>query len=289
MTISPQYTLIAGILLSFILPAGGVQAKSKDIANWLLKGSVILLGASLNFQFILREGAQGGLITFISLVFVFAVGVFGARLFKLDQKQGLLITMGTAICGGSAIGALAPVIMADAFSITVAMTIVFVLNGVAVYLFPLLGKALLLPQEDFGLWAALAIHDTSSVLAASTLYGPLSASVAATVKLTRALWIIPVTLIFSLMWRGSKKKVSFPFFIVGFLAMSLAFTFIGEIGFLRQPLREASKLGFAATLFFIGLTFDGKKMTEVGLKPLLFGLLLWIFVSGASLLYVLNR
>lgn len=287
MMISPQWALVSGILLSFFTAKNiSLQQKSKIWSTRLLQFSVILLGASLNFYHVIQQGATGALITFISIALIFAIGDLFIRMGRLERKLGTLITMGTAICGGSAIGALAPVIAADSMAITVSMAIVFLLNALAVFVFPFIGNIMQLSQEAFGMWAALAIHDTSSVVAASTLYGSEALGVATTVKLTRALWIIPITMAFAVMRKNEDKKITYPWFVFGFVLMSLAFTFIESLQSWKDNFLFISKNGFSITLFLIGLTFNFKKMKEVGRRPFLFGFLLWILVSGASLVYV---
>lgn len=288
MFISPQWALTLGILLSFfILKHEKIQISVKAWGAKSLQFSVILLGASLNFHSVLKQGASGVLVTFISISSVFLLGFLGQKLLNLEKTQSILITMGTAICGGSAIAALAPVIAADSVAITISIGIVFLLNALSVFIFPPLGHVLALSQQDFGLWAALAIHDTSSVVAASSLYGLQALEVATTVKLTRALWIIPITLLFSLYpTQGSRKKITIPWFIFGFLLMSLAFTFIDSLEGLKPHFLTVSKLGFSLTLFCIGLSFDLNKIKKVGMKPFLFGTCLWIIVATLSLVYV---
>lgn len=264
-----------------------LQDLSKKVSSYLLQLSVILLGANLNFRDVLQQGAEGVLITFISLILIFALGHLITHFLQLEKKLGLLITMGTAICGGSAIGALAPVIMIDSIGLTVSMGIVFLLNAVAVFLFPPLGEWMNLSQEQFGLWSALAIHDTSSVVAAAGIYGERALKVATTIKLTRALWIIPVTLFFSFLYsREKKQKLIFPFFILGFIAFSLAFTFLEPLTSFKGFFLMTSKAGFSITLLLIGLSFSWKKLQKVGAKPLLLGVGLWAFVVIGSLAFV---
>jgi uncharacterized integral membrane protein (TIGR00698 family) len=286
--ISPQWALATGILLSFlILKHEKWQISAKAWGAKLLQFSVILLGTSLNFHSVLKQGASGVLITFVSIASVFLLGAIGTKLLKLDKNQSLLITMGTAICGGSAIAALAPVIAADSLAVTISIGIVFLLNALAVFIFPPIGEWLALSQQDFGLWSALAIHDTSSVVAASSIYGQEALGVATTVKLTRALWIIPITLFFSLKAsKETKKKMTIPWFIVGFLIMSLAFTFIEPLHQFKSSFLTVSKLGFSLTLFCIGLTFDLNKIKKVGMRPFIFGSSLWVIVTALSLIYV---
>lgn len=285
--LSPQWTLLTGILLSLFIQGHRLQDHAKKHGGKLLQLSVILLGASLNFNAVLNQGSTGVLITFLSIIVVFLLGFLGREILNVDPQQGLLITMGTAICGGSAIGALSPVIKAETMAITVSIGVVFLLNALAVFIFPFIGNAFELSQDQFGLWSALAIHDTSSVVAASAIYGSKALEVATTVKLIRALWIIPVTLFFSFYTRdASKGKMTIPWFIFGFLLVSMLFTFADLPGSYKVNVTELAKTGFAITLFLIGLTFDFKKIKAVGLRPLLLGVGLWITVSSLSLVLI---
>jgi uncharacterized integral membrane protein (TIGR00698 family) len=282
--LSPQWTLLTGIILSLFFQGKDIQTSAKKWSTKLLQLSVILLGASLNFNAVLAQGGESVIVTFLSILFVFFIGYLGRKALKVNDEQGLLITMGTAICGGSAIGALSPVIKADTMSITISIGVVFLLNALAVFIFPFLGSFFELTQDQFGLWAALAIHDTSSVVAASAIYGEKSLEIATTVKLIRALWIIPVTLFFSFYTKGTQKgRISIPWFIFGFLAVSMLFTFVDFPGNYKTNVTALAKAGFSITLFLIGLTFDFKKIRSVGLRPLLLGIGLWVIVSSLSL------
>mgnify|MGYP003574900184 CR=1 FL=1 len=285
--LSPQWMLLLGMVLSiFLSDHQQIQNIAKTWSSKLLQLSVILLGTALNFHHVLKQGAEGVLVTMISIGGVFLLGYLGIKILKLDKIQGILITMGTAICGGSAIGALAPALSASSMAITISIGIVFLLNSLSVFLFPPIGHWLQLTQEQFGLWSALAIHDTSAVVASSSIYGKEALQVATTIKLTRALWIIPITFLFSLKNSGGNKKISIPWFILGFLAVSLIFTFTDTLNSLKEPLLYLSKQGFALTLFLIGLSFNIRKLKEVGLRPFIFGTVLWIIVSIASLVFV---
>lgn len=287
--LSPQWMLLLGIILSIVFANDRLQNSSKKWGSKLLQWSVILLGSSLNFNSVIKQGADGILITFTSILFVYLIGMLGAKLLKIEKIQSILITMGTAICGGSAIGAIAPVIQADAMAITISIGVVFLLNGLAVFIFPLLGDFFSLSQEQFGLWAALAIHDTSSVVAASAIYGAKALEVGTTIKLTRALWIIPISLLYAFKYKNeSKQKISIPWFIFGFMGLSLLFTFFDFPTEVKSSFSHASKLGFSLTLFLIGYSFNLKKIKEVGARPLIFGILLWIIVSILSLILVKN-
>lgn len=283
--LSPQWSLIAGVTLALALPYNKKREElASKYSSKILKISVILMGATLNFHSVIGQGAKGIGVTFISILFVFTLGAIGMKWLKIEQKQGLLITMGTAICGGSAIGALAPILAAEGVAIAIAMAVVFILNALAIYLFPLVGEVVQLSQEQFGLWSAISIHDTSSVVAAASIYGATALEVAATIKLTRALWIIPIALIFSMkMKKQQASKLKLPWFIAGFLILSLSFTFLEMPLAYKSLLNQISKLGFSLTLFLIGLTFSLDKIKATGLKPFLFGLFLWAIISCTSL------
>lgn len=285
--LSPQWTLLTGIAISLLIQGNDFQNHAKKYSGILLQLSVILLGASLNFNAVLNQGSEGVLITFLSILFVFLLGHFGRKILNVDHHQGLLITMGTAICGGSAIGALSPIIKAETMAITVSIGVVFLLNALAIFIFPFLGHTFELTQDQFGLWSALAIHDTSSVVAASAIYGSKALEIATTIKLIRALWIIPITLFFSFYARGATKgKITIPWFVFGFLLVSMLFTFVDIPGSYKSYVTDLAKSGFAITLFLIGLTFDFKKIKAVGLRPLLLGVGLWIIVSILSLVLI---
>jgi uncharacterized integral membrane protein (TIGR00698 family) len=285
--LSPQWTLLTGIVLSLFIQGMEYQNKAKRWSANLLQVSVILLGASLNFNAVINQGSCAALVTFVSICLVFLLGYLGRILLKVNAEQGLLITMGTAICGGSAIGALSPVIKADTMAITVSIGVVFLLNALAVFIFPFLGHYFELTQDQFGFWAALAIHDTSSVVAASSIYGSKALEIASTIKLIRALWIIPITLFFSFYTRGSTKgKITLPWFILGFLIVSMLFTFVDLPGVYKATVTDFAKMGFAITLFLIGLTFDFKKIKAVGVRPLLLGIGLWVIISSLSLILI---
>ena len=285
--LSPQWTLLTGIGLSFFIQGHVLQNHAKKYSAKLLQLSVILLGASLNFNAVLNQGSDGAVVTFLSILFVFLIGHVGRKVLKVGDEQGLLITMGTAICGGSAIGALSPVIKAKTMDITVSISIVFLLNALGVFIFPFFGHMFDLTQDQFGIWSALAIHDTSSVVAASAIYGSKALEVATTIKLIRALWIIPVTLFFSFYTRGATKgKITIPWFIFGFLLVSILFTFVAFPESYNASITDLAKAGFAITLFLIGLTFEFKKIKAVGLRPLLFGVGLWVIISTLSLVLI---
>ncbi len=286
---SPQIAFIIGILISpFLKTKKPLQDQAKKLMTYVLQVSIVMQGASLDFNRVLVTGKESFVQTLISILVIFVVGLLIAKLFKLDETLSLLIIMGTAICGGSAIAALAPVIAAPAASMSIALALVFTLNIVAIYVFPFLGHAFDLSQVAFGTWAALAIHDTSSVTAAASAYGPEALSIATTIKLTRALWIIPVTLAFSIWKSGKAGKIKVPWFILGFILASLLFTNVPALNAYAGYFPHLAKLGFTVVLFLLGVTFDFQMMKSISMKPVIFGILLWVFVSVACLVYVMN-
>ena len=286
MIISPQLALIIGLILSLFIKEKPVQAKIKKWSSHVLQMSVVILGSSLLFQDVLNQGMKNIFMTAISISTIIASGLLGMKLLKLDREVGQLITSGTAICGGSAIGALSSAIKANANNITIAISVVFLLNTVAVFIFPPLGHYLGLNQLEFGQFAALAIHDTSSVVAAAAIYGEEALTTATTLKLIRALWIIPVTYFFLWLGKDKSQKQNIPWFIVGFITMSLIFSFIPSLAPIRPVLSSVAKNGFSLALFLIGSSFNYQKLKEVGAKSILFAVILWLITIAVSLMLI---
>lgn len=285
-SVAPHWSILAGIGFSFFLKFS--PADKNLIKSWsskVLQWSIVLLGAGLNFGVVIEHGFTGLVTTFLSLSLVLIIGELLARIFKIQPPISTLISVGTAICGGSAIGAVSPVIKADTLSIAVAMGVVFILNAVAVFTFPILGQALELTQIQFGTWAALAIHDTSAVVAASAAFGEEALNIATTLKLTRALWIIPVALMFTVS-RKSQTKVNFPWFIVLFVAMSLIFTWTTQLQTYIPYLKTFARNGFTITLFLIGLSLNKEQLKSIEAKTIGYGLTLWLITLTSSLIYV---
>ncbi len=292
--LSPQWMLLYGLGLSFLFPQEHkFKQYSKVWSKNLLQLSIILLGSNLKISEVIGHGAKGFGITLITLSLIFVAGYILNKFFRLEKNQSILITVGTAICGGSAIAAVAPVIKASAGHIAMSMGVVFFLNALAIFIFPPLGHFLELSQAEFGLFSALAIHDTSSVVAASSLYGQEAMKLATTYKLTRALWIIPLTLYFSIRQNKDQlqpwyKKVKIPTFILGFILISLIFSLVPSLSPLRPYFSLASKAGLSLTLFFIGFTMEIKDIRSSGKSSLLYGVLIWLFtilISYAIILF----
>jgi uncharacterized integral membrane protein (TIGR00698 family) len=284
--------LAAGILLA-ITVGNPLAARTRVLSRQLLPAAVVGLGGAMDLQAVLRVGARGVGYTVVGIAVTFALGWLLSRALAVRRVTGLLITVGTAICGGSAIAAAAPVLAADEDEISVSLGTVFLLNAAALLVFPAVGHALSLGQKDFGMWAALAIHDTSSVVGASMQYGPASLEIATTVKLARALWIVPVTLLMGVAFRdpaasGPRRAGRRPWFILGFLAVAAAASLFPA---LRGPGLFASAIARRAlvlTLFLIGLGLSRETLRSVGVRPLILGVLLWVAAGIGTLLAILG-
>lgn len=280
--------LVGGALLALAL-GNPRPAQTRAWTHRLLPLAVMGLGADMNLRAVARAGLHGLGYTAASLALVLALGLWLVRILKVDREAGLLISVGTAICGGSAIAAVAPVIRAREQAISIALATVFLLNAAALVIFPPLGHLAGLGQEAFGLWSALAIHDTSSVVGAGLAYGPRALEVATTVKLARALWIVPLTL--GLGWMVARRgeapadapPMKKPWFIAGFLAMAALATFIPALQGPGHLVASASRRILVLTLFLIGAGLSREALRSVGLRPFLQGLLLWLIVGSLGL------
>ena len=258
------------------------QADSRNLSKFLLQASVVGLGFGMNLHEVLRAGRSGFFYTAASISFALIFGLLAGGLLRVNKTASILISTGTAICGGSAIAAVAPIIGANDEEIAVSLGTVFILNSIALLIFPPLGWALHLTQQQFGLWAALAIHDTSSVVGATARYGPVALVVGTTVKLTRALWIVPVAIGAAVLKR-SKTRIQWPWFILFFCLAAVANTYLPALTNLWHVLSNLGKLGLTATLYLIGTGISRATLREVGWPPLLQGIILWILVGVTSL------
>jgi uncharacterized integral membrane protein (TIGR00698 family) len=283
--------LVGGTLLALTV-GNPWQTRTRAWTHRLLPLAVVGLGADMNLRAVAKAGLHGLGYTAISLAVVLALGWWLARWLKVERDAGLLISVGTAICGGSAIAAVAPVLRAREQEISVALATVFLLNAVALVIFPPIGHAVALGQEAFGLWSALAIHDTSSVVGAGLAYGPRALEVATTVKLARALWIVPLTL--GIGWLVARRAeapadappVKQPWFIAGFLAMAALVTFVPALHAQGHLVAVAARRILVLTLFLIGAGLSRHALRSVGLRPFLQGLLLWLIVGSLGLAVV---
>ncbi|CAM3760697.1 YeiH family protein [Rheinheimera salexigens] len=277
------------LILGFLLASFGLLPKSINIAALtpaLLSISIVGLGFGIHLQQAIEISQQSLPLVVGSIVFTLVLGLILTKLLKLDQKTGYLIGAGTAICGGSAIAAVAPAIKAKAEQIAIALACVFVLNSIALFVFPLVGHYLELSQYDFGLWSAIAIHDTSSVVGAASSYGDQALEVATTTKLARALWIVPVALISSMAFGGNSKSIRIPGFILAYIAAILISYFLPQFSSFYDVLFAISKRTLVVCLFFIGAGITLRKMRDAGAKPMILAVLLWIAIAVSSLAYI---
>ena len=252
-------------------------------SKWLLQISVIGLGFGMSLTEVLHAGRSGFLYTLLGISFAVGCGLLLGRVLSVERTPSLLISVGTAICGGSAIAAVGPVIDADDHDMAVALGTIFILNAIALFVFPVLGHRFRLSQNQFGIWSALAIHDTSSVVGAAARYGNPALAIATTVKLTRALWIVPVTL-FVAAFNKHKARVQVPWFILLFVLASVARSYSPHsFEPLFVVLLSAAKIGLTVTLFLIGSGLSRKAIAEVGARPLLQGIFLWAIVAAGSM------
>ncbi len=288
--VSPPVALFLGLL--FALICGQAYPKfNKKVSKKLLQYSVVGLGFGMNLQASLQSGKEGMAFTIVSVVGTMLIGWFiGRKLLKVDRNTSYLISSGTAICGGSAIAAVGPVLKAKDAEMSVALGTVFILNAIALFLFPWIGQLLEMTQQQFGMWAAIAIHDTSSVVGAGAAFGEEALEVATTIKLTRALWIIPLAFVTSFIFKSKGQKVSIPWFIFFFVLAMVFNTYVlslsdttREIGSFINGLARKS---LTITLFFIGASLSRDVLKSVGIKPMVQGIALWIVISLSTLAYI---
>ena len=281
---SPPLALLAGLFFGAIArhPYPG---ESRQISKYLLQAAVVGLGFGMNLHQVLRAGRSGFVYTAVGIAFALIVGTAIGKLVAVQSRASFLISTGTAICGGSAIAAVGPVVGATEDEMSVSLGTIFMLNSVALLTFPAIGAALGLSQTQFGLWAALAIHDTSSVVGACAKFGLPALAVGTTVKLARALWIVPVT-VATAMRVGSKTRIQWPWFILFFCLAAMANTYLLAGLPVYHFLSNLGKLMLIFTLFLIGATLSPAALRKVGPRPLIQGVLLWIVVAVSSLLAI---
>lgn len=279
----PPLALFLGIIVALSIGSVFDKESVHTITGWLLKASVVGLGFGMNLYTSIEAGKEGLVFTVLSITSTLGLGYYLAKKLSIDTKTSILISSGTAICGGSAIAAIAPIINANRKQVSIALGAVFILNSVALFLFPIAGDLMQLTQNQFGYWAAIAIHDTSSVVGAAASYGPTALSVATTVKLGRALWILPLTFIASFLYQSQSQKISIPYFIAFFVGAMLINTFTPTTSILSDWIVPLAKQGLTFTLFLIGTGLSVNVIKGVGFRPLIKALILWVFISIGSL------
>ena len=281
--ITPNPAVGLALGLAIALTVGNPAQKETSAASKkLLQLSVILLGFGMRFDAVLKVGFASLWVTLISISATLAIGSALGKVFGIERRLAVLLSSGTAICGGSAIAAMAPAISASSVETGVAMAVIFLLNGIALFLFPPLGHLIGLTQEQFGFWAALAIHDTSSVVGAASIYGAAALAIGATVKLTRALWILPVSYL-GVRLSKSEAKAKFQWFLLGFLLAALVRSLAPQFGALWDAGSLAGKHMMTGTLFLIGGGLGRAELKKIGAKPLVMAALLWCIISCLSL------
>ena len=284
--ISPPIALVLGLIVANLFGHPFLELNHKA-TNYLLQFSVVGLGFGMNVHSAVAAGKEGFLFTVLSIFSTLILGTFLGKWFKTEKKTTHLISCGTAICGGSAIAAIAPIIKSNEKQTSVALGVIFILNSVALFLFPAVGHWLDLSQKEFGLWCAIAIHDTSSVVGAASKFGPEALQIATTVKLARALWIIPVALITAFFFKNKSGKIKIPYFIGFFIVAMIANTYLPQISNFGPHLVSVAKIGLTVTLFLIGAGLNRTVLKSVGFKPLSQGILLWTFIAIATLISII--
>jgi uncharacterized integral membrane protein (TIGR00698 family) len=284
---SPPVALALGLALALTL-GHPFPARNSKATKLLLQASVVALGFGMNLQKVVEAGRTGIVFTVITITGTLLLGFLLGRAMGISRTTAHLISSGTAICGGSAIAAVGPVVNASDEEMSVALGTVFILNSIALFIFPMIGHRLGLTQPQFGVWAAIAIHDTSSVVGAAAKYGADALQIATTVKLTRALWIVPLTLATAFFFKRTSARVAIPWFIGGFVAASVIRTYVTAPPEVWSTLTMLARIGLTITLFLIGAGLSRKSIAAVGARPLILGVVLWIVISSVSLFAVMR-
>ncbi|MDE6556834.1 MAG: putative sulfate exporter family transporter [Duncaniella sp.] len=284
--VTPAYALFLGLFFAMIFE-NPYPKFNKKTSKYLLQASVVGLGFGMNVTESLKSGSEGMLFTIVSVISVMIFGVLIGYWLMLNRKTSYLISAGTAICGGSAIAAVGPVLKADENEMAVSLGVIFVLNAIALFIFPPLGRMFDMSQAQFGTWAAIAIHDTSSVVGAGEAYGPEALQLATLIKLTRALWIIPLALVTMVIFRDKSSKITIPWFIFLFILAMVINTYCNLPAWLTTTLVYLAKKGLVLTLFLIGASLSLNTVRSVGLKPFILAVSLWIIIGLSSFFVVM--
>ncbi|RVU02515.1 putative sulfate exporter family transporter [Mucilaginibacter limnophilus] len=285
--VSPAIALLLGLAVAQLSGHPYLHLNHKA-THLLLQVSVVGLGFGMNVHSAMQAGKEGVLFTIASISSTLVFGFLIGKWLKIETKTSYLISNGTAICGGSAIAAISPVIKAEEKQISVALGCVFILNSIALFVFPVVGHYFNLSQTQFGLWCAIAIHDTSSVVGAASKYGAHALEVATTVKLARALWIVPIAFLSTFLFKNQSKKVAIPYFIGLFILAMIANTYMPVVKLISPYMVMIAKAGLTLTLFLIGAGLSRQVLASVGFKPLVQGVVLWILISVSALYAILH-
>lgn len=282
---SAPLALFMGILLA-IFYKGEEVVKTGKLTKYLLQGSIVCMGFSMSVSEVIQTGKTGFMITVISVVVTVLAGILLGRIFKVGKNTTMLISSGTAICGGSAIAAVAPVLDAKNNEISFSLAVIFVLNAVALFIFPVIGHLLQMDQTHFGYWAAIAIHDTSSVVGACSAYGEQALQVGTTVKLTRTLWIIPLALSIAFFNKNKTSKINIPWFIFLFLLAIIVGNYIPGMAETNGHLSWLGKKGMMISLFFIGASINMQEVKKTGVNTFMLGIILWFVIAILSYFWI---
>lgn len=285
--VSPPIALLLGILIAQFIGHPYLHLNHKA-THLLLQTSVVGLGFGMNVNTALEAGKEGFVFTVLTIIVTLVLGYLVGKLLKVNHKTSYLISSGTAICGGSAIAAISPIIKANEEEVSVSLGTIFILNSIALFVFPFIGEALNLSESKFGLWSAIAIHDTSSVVGAASKFGDTALKIATTVKLSRALWIIPLALFSSFIFKSKHQKIKIPYFIGYYVLAIILNTYIPYFKTISPKIVSISKTGLTITLFLIGSGLSKKAIYSVGIRPVLQGVLVWIILSVSTLLVIIN-
>lgn len=282
--VSPAMALVMGLTFSFIgLKPLGIHKHTSKI----LQASIVLMGFGMSLIDVISASKTGFIETIISVTGVMILGILLGKLFNVEKNITLLISTGTAICGGSAIAAVAPILKSKSYQTSFALMVIFVLNAIALFVFPIVGHKLGLNDVTFGKWAAIAIHDTSSVVGAGASYSDKALQVATTVKLIRVLWIIPLSLIIAFLNKSTEKsKIKFPWFIVFFVLAIIIANLFTEFKTEYQYLNWLGKRGMVIALFLIGSNISVSEIKKSGPRSFALGIVLWIVVAVGSLIFL---
>jgi len=280
--VSPPIALLIGLMIALFIGHPYLRFNNRA-TQILLKISVVGLGFGMNIHSALKAGKAGILFTVVSIIGTLFFGYMLGRILKIEKKTAYLISTGTAICGGSAIAAISPVIKAEEKQISIALGAIFILNSIALIVFPIIGHQLQLSQSQFGLWCAIAIHDTSSVVGAASKYGTQALEIATTIKLARALWIIPVAFISTFLFKNKNSKIKIPYFIGMFVLAMVLNSYIPFVQQYGHYLVSIAKAGLTLTVFLRGCGLSKKVLQSVGVMPLLQAIILWILISLTAL------
>lgn len=285
--ITPAIALFIGLFYALVFNKPYPKF-NKKASKYLLQASVVGLGFGMNVTEALKSGGNGMLFTIASVVGVMIIGVVVGRMMHINRKTSYLISSGTAICGGSAIAAVGPTLKADEDEMAVSLGVIFILNAIALFIFPPIGHFFELNEIQFGTWAAIAIHDTSSVVGAGEAYGQLALQTATLIKLTRALWIIPLAIVTMFIFRDNSKKISIPWFIFLFIIAMLINTYCNLSNELTSSIAWLAKKGLILTLFFIGASLSLATIKHIGIKPLILATILWFIIGVGSFIVVIS-